>query len=89
MQYFLDKVLIFSLELDVTEIYCSFVEILENSDDLIQHAMAKKIGKGGCLYGFMMYPICKFLNYFIPILDAVQCTIQYSNEQHKWLNDSK
>ncbi|XP_065907282.1 ankyrin repeat and protein kinase domain-containing protein 1-like [Dysidea avara] len=44
MQYFLDKVLIFSLELDVTEIYCSFVEILENSDDLIQHAMAKKIG---------------------------------------------
>jgi len=44
VQYFLDEVLILSLELDTTEIYCSFVKILEDSDDPIQHAMAKKIG---------------------------------------------
>jgi len=43
MQYFLDEVLIFSLELDITEIYNNFIKILEESDDLIQNAMAKKI----------------------------------------------
>jgi len=50
MQYFFDEVLIFSLELDITEIYNNFIKILEESDDLIQNAMAKKIGEGGSAY---------------------------------------
>ena len=49
MQYFLDEVLILSLELDMTEIYNKFIKILEDSEDLIQNAMAKKIGEGGYL----------------------------------------
>ncbi|XP_065906448.1 uncharacterized protein [Dysidea avara] len=44
MQCFLDEVLILSLELDMTEIYNKFIKILEDSDDLIQRGMAKKIG---------------------------------------------
>ena len=49
MQYFLDEVLILSLELDMTEIYNKFIKVLEDSDDLIQCGMAKKIGEGGYL----------------------------------------
>ena len=49
MLYFLDEVLIMSLELDMTEIYNKFIKVLEDSDDLIQRGMAKEIGEGGCL----------------------------------------
>ena len=49
MQCFLDEVLILSLELDMTEIYNKFIKILEDSDDLIQRGMAKKIGEVGYL----------------------------------------
>ena len=49
MQYFLDNVLILSLELDMTEIYSKFIKVLQDNDDLIQCGMAKKIGEGGYL----------------------------------------
>ena len=49
MQYFLDNVLILSLELDITEIYNRFIKVLQDSDNLIQCGMAEKIGEGGYL----------------------------------------
>ena len=49
MQCFLDEVLILSLKLDMSEIYNKFIKILEDSDDLIQRGMAKKIGEVGYL----------------------------------------
>jgi len=40
----------FSLELEIIEIYDNLIKILEESDDLIQNAMAKKIGESGSAY---------------------------------------
>ena len=49
MQYFLDNVLISSLELNMTEIYNKFIKVLEDSDDLMLRAMAQIIGQVGYL----------------------------------------
>ena len=62
MQYFLDEVLILSLELDMAEIYCGFVKILEESDDLIQRGMAKKIGE--CILQIFLH-ICHAILYML------------------------
>ena len=66
MQYFLDEVLILSLELDMAEIYCSFVKILEDSDDLIQRGMAKKIGE--CIIQMLLHT-CHTASYMLALYD--------------------
>ena len=44
MEYFLDRVILPSLDTDVSIKYKGFLEVMEKSDDAILNSMAKKLG---------------------------------------------
>jgi len=53
MQYFLDQVLILSLDLGTAEIYMKFIKVLKDSDSIIQRTMANLLGES--LYLCIMF----------------------------------
>ena len=68
MQYFLDQVLILSLDLGTAKIYIKFIKVLKDSDSIIQRRMANLLGESLYLRIMLCYNFIQNFVMFEPVV---------------------